>query len=77
MATFREIGNDPIIIDAILAEHPGLRQNRSAAIRIALEHWWGSHQRAVRAVELAAQPQRPEAQVQPDAGQQMKGEENV
>ena len=53
MATFREIGNDPIIIDAILAKHPELRQNRSAAIRVALEHWF------------AAQPQRPAPQAQP------------
>jgi hypothetical protein len=56
MATFREIGNDPIIIDAILADNPHFGTKRSIAIRLALHEWWDRNR--------AAQPQRPEAQAQ-------------
>ncbi len=52
MATFREIGNDPVIIDAILADNPHLGTNRSMAIRLALHEWWERNR--ARAAQPAA-----------------------
>lgn len=56
MATFREIGNDSTIINAILADNPHFGKNRSLAIRLALHEWW----ERVR----AAQPPRTAPQTQ-------------